>query len=190
MEQETIIIKGMVCQRCMMVVEKELRMMGYTPLKLSLGEVSFNTNTPGDSKDLKEKLLSLGFSLPEDKMANRTKKLKELIQEVYNGDFDFPMRFRFSQYAEKRLATDYDSISSAFIQTENKTVEQYIIEYRINKIKELLVYSGRSLSDIAFSLNFSSVSHLSAQFKQQTGLTCSFFKNVHKQKLKASFSEN
>jgi AraC-like DNA-binding protein len=88
------------------------------------------------------------------------------------------------------LQKDYTIISDAFISLENKTIEQYIIDYRINKVKELLVYSSLTLSEIAFKLNFNSVAHLSSQFKQQTGLTASFFKDIHKKKLATSFSEN
>jgi AraC-like DNA-binding protein len=88
------------------------------------------------------------------------------------------------------LQKDYETISDAFIATEKKTIEQYIIEYRINKVKEFLVYSNLTLSDIAFKLNFNSVAHLSTQFKQQTGLTPSFFRDIKKQKAERAFSKN
>jgi AraC-like DNA-binding protein len=88
------------------------------------------------------------------------------------------------------LQKDYDVVSDAFIATEKKTIEQYIIQFRINKIKEYLVYTDLTLADIAFRLNFSSVAHLSAQFKQQTGLTPSFFKNIRRQKSETLFSPN
>ena len=104
------------------------------------------------------------------------------MEEVYNGEYDFPHGFRFSRLLAERLDKDYEAISDAFIKIENKTIEQYMIEFRINKVKELLVYSNLTLSDIAFKLNFNSVPHLSTQFKQQTGLTPSYFKELKKAK--------
>lgn len=190
MEQQTIFIKGMVCQRCLMTVETELKEMGYTPVKLSLGEVSFLANKAHDHVALEEKLFLLGFNLLKDKKAEMVKEIKELIKEIYGGDFDFPERFRFSELAKQHFQKDYNAISDVFIATEKKTIEQYIIEYRIDKVKEFLVYSNLNLSDIAFKLNFNSVAHLSSQFKQHTGLTPSFFREIKKKKAGVIFSSN
>lgn len=190
MEQQTIFIKGMVCNRCMMAIETELLQLGHTPVSLSLGEVSFMPNKVHDDTALEERLTLLGFTLLEDKNVKMTKEVKHLVEEVYGGDFDFPERFRFSDLVRQRLQKDYDTVSAAFIATEKKTIEQYIIEFRINKIKEYLVYTDYTLADMAFRLNFSSVAHLSAQFKQQTGLTPSFFKNIRSQKSETLFSQN
>jgi AraC-like DNA-binding protein len=190
MKQQTIFIKGMVCQRCLMMVETELHEMGYTPVKLSLGEVSFMTNTVHAHTALEERLSVLGFSLLKDKKAQMVKEIKQLVKEIYNGDFDFPEHFRFSELVKRHFQKDYNVISDAFTATENKTIEQYIIEYRINKIKEFLVYSNFNLSGIAFKLNFSSAAHLSAQFKQYTGLTPSFFREIKRQKAEIIFSSN
>lgn len=190
MEQQTIFIKGMVCRRCLMTVETELHQMGHTPVQVALGEVSFLTHEAPDTAVLEERLSGLGFSLLEDKKVKMVKQTKQLVAEVYNGDFDFPARFRFSEFVKQRLQKEYDTISDAFIASERKTIEQYIIEYRINKVKEFLVYSSFTLSDIAFRLNFTSIAHLSAQFKQQTGLTPSFFRDIKKQKAERAFSKN
>jgi len=182
MEQQTISIKGMVCNRCLMMVEAELKNMGHIPVKSSLGEVSFASDVQIDVATLEKRFRALGFSLLPDKKKHMTEEIKRLVEEVYNGDFDFPVRFRFSDLAKRRLQKDYERISDSFIATEKKTIEQYIIEYRINKIKEYLVYSDLTLADIAFKLNFSSVAHLSTQFKQQTGLTPSYFKEIKRKK--------
>jgi len=190
MEQQTIFIKGMVCRRCVMTVETELQEMGYTPVKLSLGEVSFITHHAHNPSALEERLSLLGFSVLEDKKIKMVKEVKQLIGEIYGGDFDFPERFRFSKYIEQRLQKDYDAISDTFIAMEKKSIEQYIIDFRIAKVKEFLVYSTLTLSDIAFRLNFNSVAHLSAQFRQQTGLTPSFFREIQKQKTGVIFSSN
>jgi AraC-like DNA-binding protein len=189
MKQENIFIKGMVCHRCELTVEKELAAIGHTPLHVSLGEVSYIRNEAADADALEKRLSFYGFSLLENKKEKVIAKVKQLVEEVYGGDFDFPERFRFAQLVQQRLQKDYATISQAFISAENKTIEQYIIEYRINKVKEFLVYSNTRLSEIAFNLNFNSVAHLSSQFRQQTGLTTSFFREINKKKMAGSFSE-
>lgn len=190
MIQQTIFLKGMVCNRCLMTVETELLEMGHTPVRLSLGEVSYISNESHDNGSLEERLNLLGFSFLEDKKIKITKEVKNLLEKVYNGNFDFPENFRFAKLLKQQFQKDYTTISDAFIATEKKTIEQYVIELRINKIKEYLVYTNLTLADIAFKLNFNSVAHLSAQFKQQTGLTPSFFKNVRRKKTEAVFSKN
>lgn len=190
MDQQTILIKGMVCQRCIMTVETELQKMGQTPVKSSLGEVSFIGNGEHDRSALEARLNFLGFSLLDDKKVKMTREVKMIVEEVYSGNFDFPERFRFAELIKHRMQKGYDTISDAFIATEKKTIEQYIIDYRINKIKEFLVYTSIPLADIAFKLNFSSVAHLSSQFKQYTGLTPSFFKEVRNKKAETALSKN
>ena len=190
MNQQTIFLKGMVCNRCLMTVKTELQEMGYTPVKLLLGEVSYISNEAQNPAALEERLTSLGFSLLEDKNVKTMKEVKKLLEKVYSGDFDFPDNFRFPNFIKQQFKKDYDAISDAFIATEKKTIEQYIIDLRINKIKEYLVYTNLTLADIAFKLNFNSIAHLSAQFKQQTGLTPSFFKNIKRQKSETTFSMN
>jgi AraC-like DNA-binding protein len=190
MKQQTIFIKGMVCNRCVMTVENELMEMGHTPIALALGEVSFIANQEHSDADLEKRLLGLGFDLLEDKKSKMTKEVKELVAMVYSGTYDFPERFRFSELVKEVFQKDYTAISSLFVAVEKKTIEQYIIDFRINKVKEFLVYTELTLSDIAFKLNFTSVSHLSTQFKRQTGLTPSFFKEIKKQKAVTVFSSN
>lgn len=190
MAQQTIFIKGMVCQRCLLTVETELQKMGHTPVKSSLGEVSFITGEEHDDAVLEKRLSLLGFGLLRDKKAKMTKEVKQLVEEVYSGDFDFPERFRFTELVRQRLQKDYEAVSEAFIAVEKKTIGQYIIAYRISRVKDFLVYSPLPLSDIAFRLNFNSVAHLSTQFKQQTGLTPSFFKDLKRQKAETALSSN
>ncbi len=182
MAPQTIHIKGMVCNRCVTTVENTLQEMGHQPVKTSLGESSFIAGETHNPEQLEEKLNSLGFAVLKDKREKVIGEVKELVAEVYSGGYDFPERFRFSELVKQRFQKDYTGISDAFIAGEKKNIEQYIIEYRINKVKELLVYHNCSLSDIAFRLNFTSVAHLSAQFKQQTGLTPSYFRSVKQQK--------
>jgi AraC family transcriptional regulator len=189
MEKQTIFIKGMVCNRCIMTVKNELESLGHRSVSVSLGAVSFISSAALHAQDeLEKRLALLGFSLLEDKKTKMVKAVKALVEEVYSGNYDFPDGFRFSRLLAERLCKDYDVISDAFVAVEKKTIEQHIIEYRINKVKEMLMYTTGTLADIAFRLNFNSVAHLSAQFKQQTGLTPSFFKEIKKQKTEAAFS--
>ncbi len=181
----------MVCNRCMMVVKNEMENLGHRLVDVSLGEVSFISSAEEPKQhELESRLSLLGFRLLEDKKTKMAKEVKTIIEEVYSGNFDFPDGFRFSRLVAQRLGKDYDAISDAFIAAEKKTIEQYIIDFRINRVKEFLVYTTLTLSDIAFKLNFNSVAHLSTQFKQQTGLTPSFFKEIKKQKAGVLFSAN
>jgi AraC family transcriptional regulator len=181
----------MVCNRCMMTVKSELESLGYLSVDVSLGEVSFNNPATGyNQSELESRLSILGFSVLEDKKMKLIKDVKALLEEVCSGDFDFPENFRFSRFLAARLGKDYDTISDNFIAIEKKTIEQYLIDFRINKVKEFLVYSTLTLNDIAFKLNFTSVAHLSTQFKQQTGLTPSFFREIKKEKAEVALHKN
>ena len=143
-----------------------------------------------DKNELKKRLAPLGFSLLEDRKMKMANEVKALVEEAYGGAFDFPDNFRFSRFLTERLNKDYDVISDAFIAMEKKTIEQYVTDYRINKVKDFLVYSQLTLSDIAFRLNFNSVAHLSTRFKQVTGLTPSFFREIKRQKTEVIFCLN
>jgi AraC family transcriptional regulator len=179
--ESKIFIKGMVCQRCILVVKTRLQQLGMEPLKVSLGEVTVITASPlPDHELIEQSLKPLGFQLIEDKKVKAVNAIRRLVAEVYSGSYDFPAGFRFSELLKERLHRDYDSLSTLFSFMEHKTLEQHIIEYRIEKIKELLVYTDQPLSDMAFSLNFSSMAHLSRQFKQYTGLTPSHFREIRK----------
>ncbi|WP_290790886.1 helix-turn-helix domain-containing protein [Flavihumibacter sp. UBA7668] len=178
------IIKGMVCQRCIKTVENVLEEGGFEAIEIQLGEVTLTGSIGAEEATiLEEKLKPYGFSLVEDKRGKMVQMVKALLKEVYGGDYDFPKAFRFSDLVRKRLGTEYDKISTFFSEMEKTTIEKYLIEYRIEKVKEFLVYTEETLADIAFKLNFSSVAHLSRQFKQQTGLTPTYFKEIRRKKL-------
>lgn len=182
---QTIFIKGMVCNRCIMTVKAELEQLGYQSVEVALGEASFISPETYNQPELENRLSVRGFTLLEDKNLKVVKEVKSLVDEVYSGDFDFPETFQFSKLLAQRSGKEYESISDVFVATEKKTIGQYIIDFRINKVKELLVYTSLTLADIAFKLNFNSVAHLSKQFKQQTGLAPSFFKEIKKEKKEA-----
>ncbi|MEJ8843676.1 AraC family transcriptional regulator [Lacibacter sp. H375] len=175
--QQTVFIKGMVCNRCITTVTQELKNLGIELDEVNLGEVKFAVQAPfTDYEGLNKKLAPLGFSVLENKRRKLVKEVKQIVADVYSGEFDFPHHFRFSDLLAQKLGKDYDFISQQFSAEEGTTIEKFVIEYRIEKIKELLVYTSLTLADISFQLGFSSVAHLSRQFKQQTGLNPSHFK--------------
>ena len=178
-----LLIKGMVCERCILIVKSELEKAGFETSDILLGEVTLiGSLTAEQAMMLGKKLTPFGFQLIDDKREKIIRQVKVLLKELYSGSFDFPNTFRFSELAVQRLGIEYEKISAAFSEIENITLEKYVINYRTDKVKELLVYTDDTLADIAFKLNFSSVAHLSRQFKQQTGLTPSYFKQVKKEK--------
>ena len=186
-----LFIKGMVCQRCIIVLKTELEASGMIVVKAELGEVTVLTSSRTiETARIAEKLAPLGFQLLEDRKVKTVDAIRELVKEVYSGNFDFPYNFRFSDLLSQRLQKEYDSLSALFSLLEHKTLERYIIDYRIERIKEFLVYTSSTLSDIAFRLNYSSVAHLSRQFKQYTGLNPSHFKEIKKSRIQAGFSDN
>lgn len=178
-------IKNMVCNRCIMVVRDELEKLGFTPTQVVLGEVEIKEDLTPDKKEiLKERLALVGFELLDDKKAKLVEKVKNAIIEIIHYGEDLDNRIKFSQQIQKKVGVDYHSLSTLFSETEGTTIEKYIILQRIEKVKELLVYNELSLSEIAFKTGYSSVQHLSMQFKKITGLTPSHFKQIKENKRK------
>lgn len=176
MQKTKLIVKGMVCNRCVMVVSNELQNLGYTTENIKLGEI-YIMNEEMDLNKIEERLSSLGFGLVQDQRVKLVNKVKKMVEDVYSGEYDFPNNFRFSDLVKKRW-NNYEMVSDAFIAIEKKTLETYIIQYRLDRAKELLVYTDDTLADIAFKLNYNSFAHLSYQFKQITGLTPSHFREI------------
>lgn len=170
-------IKNMVCNRCIMVVKKELEELGLQPIEVELGEVTVTKELSATQKEqLNTRLLTLGFELMDDKKSRLVEKIKnEITRQVY-GDED--LKINFSQHISRLLHHDYNYLSNLFTAVEGTTIEQYFIAQKIERVKELLVYDELSLSEIAVLMNYSSVGHLSRQFKKTTGLTPSHFKQV------------
>jgi YesN/AraC family two-component response regulator len=189
--EKKILIKGMVCDRCILSIKNELEKTGVQIADIYLGEATIlHTEGLPDFHLLNEKLTALGFRFIEDKKEKIIRQVKELVKEVYSGDFDFPNHFRFSTFVESRIDKDYDTVSAFFTAAEKTTIEKYIVDYRIKKIKEYLVYSDLTLSDLSFKFGFSSVAHLSRQFKSHTGLNPSHFKDIRKERLATINQEN
>lgn len=170
-------IKNMVCNRCIMVVKNELIQLGHNPINVVLGEVELNEAlTDGEKQILDKKLISLGFEMIDDKKSQQIAQIKSLIVELVHQQ-NSALKSNLSDYLSSHLHHDYSYLSALFSEVEGTTIEKYFIAQKIEKVKELLVYDELSLSEIAFKLHYSSVAHLSNQFKKVTGLTPSFFKN-------------
>lgn len=173
-----IYIKNMVCNRCIMAVKNELDKLGFQPINLILGEVELEKDIDDNEKIiLNNHLQTLGFELIVDKKSRLIGQIKSLIIELVHHH-NSELRTNLSDFLSNKLHHDYSYLSNLFSEVEGTTIEKYFIAQKIEKVKELLVYDELSLSEIAFLLNYSSVAHLSNQFKKVTGLTPSHFKNI------------
>jgi AraC-like DNA-binding protein len=180
----TIFIKNMVCNRCIMVVQSELEKLGLKVVDIKLGEVSVENELTAEQKNqLEKKLSSFGFEVIDDKKARIIEKIKNVIINLVHYQ-DNDIKTNLSEVLSKELHQDYNYLSHLFSEVEGTTIEKYFIAQKIEKVKELLVYDELSLSEIAFRLNYSSVAYLSNQFKKTTGLTPSYFKQIREKKRK------
>jgi len=171
-------IKNMVCSRCVLVVKQELGKLRLLPAIVSMGEVELSKPaTEKQLADLNQKLKKLGFELLGNQKQKQIEKIKnQLIKKVQTGEIE--EHFSITEYLTKAISKDYSYISRLFSEVEGITIEQFFILQKIEKVKELLVYGELNLSEISYKLGYSSVAHLSAQFKKVTGLTPSHFKKL------------
>ncbi len=168
-------IKNMVCPRCISAVEKSLLDINLKPTQVLLGEVSLEKDLNIEQTELlKQKLESLGFELLDDARKQQIEKIKLIIINHIHHLED--SRFVFSEIISDELHKEYSQLSKLFSATEGITIEQFVILQKTEKVKELLAYNKMNLSEIADKLGYSSVAHLSSQFKKTTGLTPSQFK--------------
>lgn len=174
----------MVCNRCIMVVQTELEKLGLHPTYMELGEVILEKELGIEQKaNLEKTLVELGFELIDDKKNRLIENIKKIIIELVQKQ-NSDLKTNLSDYLSNKLHHDYNYISNLFSEVEGTTIEKYFIAQKIEKVKELLVYDELSLSEIAYKLNYSSVAHLSNQFKKVTGLTPTYFKNIKEIKRK------
>ena len=180
----TIFIKNMVCDRCIMVVQNELEKLGLDAKNIKLGEVILSKEiTSLEKENLSKTLEPLGFEVIDDKKGRIIEKIKNIIIDlVHHQDSD--VKTNLSDVLSDKLHHDYNYLSNLFSEVEGTTIEKYFIAQKVEKVKELLVYDELSLSEIAFRLNYSSVAYLSNQFKKVTGLTPSYFKQIRDDKRK------
>lgn len=170
-------IKNMVCDRCKMVVKAELIKLGFNPILVKLGEVEIAENHIERLKQqqLEATLQQFGFELLIDKKQQLTEQIKATIVELAHYSQE-ELKVNLSAFLSEKLGLEYVHLSAVFSEIEHNTIEKYYIQQKIEKVKELLEYGEKSLSEIAYQLNYSSVAHLSAQFKKTTGKTPTEYK--------------
>ena len=177
-----LFVKNMVCNRCIMVVEQQLKELAIPYDKVELGEISMAE--PPDDKQfnlLKQHFSSLGFELLDDRKASVVSQIKSFIIKYIHSDDETLSNKKLSAVLAEKLHADYNYLSSLFSSVEGLTIEKYVILQRIERAKELLAYNELNLNEIADKLGYSSVQHLSQQFKKITGLTPSQYKQSAKE---------
>jgi YesN/AraC family two-component response regulator len=166
-----------------MIVKSELEKLGLHFAVVELGEVEIRERlSVKQKKQLQAALLQSGLELLEDKKLILIEKIKNIIVEMIHYS-DEPPALNFSAYLSEKLHYDYNYISNLFSEVKGTTIEHYIIAHKIERAKELLIYNELNLTEIAYKLHYSSVAHLSNQFKKVTGLTPSFFKKMKHKRL-------
>ena len=175
----TLYIKNMVCDRCIRVVRDELTKMTLDVRSVVLGEVVLGGSmTDLPTKEIRSVLDRNGFELIEDRKAKTIEQTKLAILKYVRGDHEAaPKQRKLSEYLSREVGLDYHHLSSLFSSVENVTIEQFVILQRIELVKELLKYGELTLSEIAYKLGYSSVQHLSNQFKSITGFTATDFRS-------------
>lgn len=172
----------MVSIRCKMLVKEILNSLNIPFKFINLGEVELNETLTFDQKEsFRLQLLESGLELIEDKKAVIIEKIKNVIIEMIHYEDEIP-KVNFSDYLSSKLNYNYTYLANLFSETEAITIEHYIIMHKIERVKELIVYDDLNLSEIAWKFHYSSVAHLSHQFKKVTGLTPSFFKSLKNKK--------
>ncbi len=168
----------MVSLRCKLLVKAELEKMDIPYKNVELGEIELEEPVSDQQQeDLKAALLRSGLELMDDKKAMLVEKIKRVIIEMVHYADEFP-DINFSDFLSDKLNHNYTYLSNLFSEVKGTTIEHFIILHKIEKVKELIVYDELNLTEIAFKMNYSSVAHLSNQFKKITGLTPSFFKKL------------
>lgn len=169
-------IKNMVCIRCKMVVKEELTKLGLHYTVVELGEAEITESLSAIQRDqIKSALLKSGLELMDDKKSVLIERIKNVLVELVHYSEE-PLAINLSGYLSQKLNHDYTYLANLFSEVQGTTIEKFFIAHKIERVKELLVYNELNLTEIAYKMHYSSVAHLSAQFKKVTGLTPSHFK--------------
>jgi len=176
-------IKYMVSLRCKMLVKEELRKLGLQFIVVDLGTVEIMGDLTRDQHDqLKTNLLKSGLELLDDKKTILIEKIINVIVDMIHYSEEVP-KVNYSDLISEKLNYDYTYLSNIFSEVKGITIQQFIIIHKIERVKELLLYDELNLSEISYKLNYSSVAHLSNQFKKVTGLTPSYYKQLKRKRL-------
>lgn len=175
-----LLIQNMVSLRCKLLVRSELEKLGIEFKTIELGEVQLvEPITDAVRDELKAELHKSGLELMYDKKAIMIEKIINIVVEMVHYSDEFP-NVNFSTFLSEKLQQDYHKMAEIFSKTKGITLEHFIILHKVEKIKELIIYDELSLTEISCKMHYSSVAHLSRQFKQVTGLSPSFFKSLSK----------
>jgi AraC-like DNA-binding protein len=168
----------MVSIRCKMLVKAELNKLGLHYTKVELGEAEIEENISTEKwNELNIALKKSGIELMDDKKSILIEKIKNIIIELVHYAEE-PLEINFSDYLSQQLNHDYTYLANLFSETQGITIEHFLITHKIERVKELLIYDELNITEIAWKMHYSSVAHLSNQFKKMTGLTPSFFKKI------------
>jgi len=174
----------MVCIRCKMIVTDELSKLGLHYTRVELGEAEIMENITNEQRDkMKVALHKWGLELMDDKKSVLIEKIKNVVIESIHYEEE-QLKNNFSTYLSEKLNYDYTYLSNLFSEVEGITIEHFVIIHKIERVKELLVYDELNLTEIAWKLHYSSVAHLSNQFKKITGLTPTHFKQLKQKRRK------
>jgi AraC-like DNA-binding protein len=168
----------MVSMRCKMLVKEELKKLGLHFILVDMGVVDIMENITSDQREqIRIALQRSGLELMDDKKAVLIERIKNVIIEMIHYTDELP-KVNFSDYLSEKLDYDYTYLANLFSEVQGTTIEKFIISHKIERVKELIIYHELTLTEIAWKLHYSSVAHLSTQFKKITGLTPSHFKNL------------
>lgn len=176
-------IKYMVSRRCKMMVKEELKKLGLHYVFVDLGMIEILEDITEEQREkLKKNLKKSGLELLDDKRQILIDKIKTVIIEMIHHSDEIP-QVNYSDYISEKIGMDYTYLSNIFSEVKGITIQQFIISHKIEKAKELILYDELNLTEISQKLHYSSVAHLSNQFKKITGLTPSFFKQLKKKRM-------
>jgi AraC-like DNA-binding protein len=176
---QKLIIRNMVCDRCKAAVRRVLEEHGLLVKHVDLGEVELTADVSEDRiEQLRDPLLQAGFELVDDREAAMIAKIKSAIVQLVHHNGAAGEKVRLSDHLSAILHKEYSSIAALFSEVEGITIEHYFLLQRLERVKELIKYGELTMSEIAFQTGFSSVAHLSAQFKKLTGMTPTAFKEM------------
>ena len=168
----------MVSNRCKLAVRDELKKLGLHFIVVELGEVEIMENISMEKREmLKKGLLDSGLELMDDKRAILIERIKNIIIQMIHHSEEV-IKVNFSDYLSEKLSHNYTYLANLFSEVQGTTIEQFIISHKIERIKELMIYGELNITEIAWKMNYSSVAHLSSQFKKVTGLSPSHFKQL------------
>ena len=178
----------MVSNRCKMAVKEELKNLGLHFIFVDLGEVEIMEDISAQQREsFKTALLLSGLELMDDRKAVLIEKIKNAVIEMVHHS-DEVMKVNFSHFLSEKLHLDYTYLANLFSEVQGTTIEQFIIAHKVERIKELIIYDELNITEIAWKMNYSSVAHLSNQFKKATGLSPTHFKQL-KEKRRSPIEE-